>query len=171
MAFSLALVAAFVPAKVANIPSSQIGHKRSRGHSRPSSPLSLQRELLLKELNPALTWRRVLATKHSMTEPLSSCKRCTSSMISNFTSWASATSPVLLRVTTSHFSGVVTNICKTKQSRKWIDSSRRTQTEQRSSVLVVLEWLVQNVIKECTCHTTVPKQPSVVHQKVKKPQF
>lgn len=61
-----------------------------------------------------LTCRRVLATKHSITEPLSSCKRWTSSMINNFTSWASATSPVLLRVTTSHFSGVVTSICTWK---------------------------------------------------------
>lgn len=60
------------------------------------------------------TCRRVLATKHSITEPLSSCSKCTSSMINNLTSWASATSPVLFRVTTSHFSGVVTNIWKTK---------------------------------------------------------
>jgi len=32
-------------------------------------------------------------------------------MMSNFTIWANATSPVDFRVTTSHFSGVVTNIC------------------------------------------------------------
>ena len=51
-------------------------------------------------------------------------------MINNFTSWASATSPVLLRVTTSHFSGVVTNICinknvhiETKRVTNWLDLS------------------------------------------------
>lgn len=86
IAFSSALVAAFLPAKVAYIASPQIGHKRSRGHSRPSPPLFLQRAIIKRILNPVLTCRRVLDTKHSITEPLSSCKRCTSSMISNFTS-------------------------------------------------------------------------------------
>ena len=59
-----------------------------------------------------VTCLRVLATRLSMTEPRSSCSKCTSSMMSSRTIWVNAISPVLLRVTTSHFSGVVTNIWK-----------------------------------------------------------
>ena len=44
----------------------------------------------------------------------SSCSRWISSIISSLTSWTSAISPVELRVTTSHFSGVITNIYKSK---------------------------------------------------------
>lgn len=80
----------------------------------------------------APTCRRVRATIVSMTAPRSSFRRCTSSIMRSFTFWrqnqhqnmyvivhigkgrpteASSPSPVGFRVTTSHFSGVVTMIC------------------------------------------------------------
>ena len=57
------------------------------------------------------TWRRVRATSVSITGPRSSFSRWTSSIISSFTKVANAIS-LLLRVITSHFSGVVTIICQ-----------------------------------------------------------
>ena len=65
-------------------------------------------EILSKECR--CTCLSVLATRLSITAPRSSCSRWTSSMINRRTICVRATSPVLLRVTTSHFSGVVTNI-------------------------------------------------------------
>lgn len=56
-----------------------------------------------------LTWRSVRATNASITGPLSSFSKWTSSMISSLTSIESDIS-LLLRVITSHFSGVVTII-------------------------------------------------------------
>ena len=56
------------------------------------------------------TCLKVRATRVSITGPRSSCSRWTSSMIRSLTILASAISPVLFRVTTSHFSGVVTSI-------------------------------------------------------------
>jgi hypothetical protein len=53
------------------------------------------------------TSRSVRATMDSMTGPRSSASRCTSSMSSSLTLSMSEPSP-LLRVITSHFSGVVT---------------------------------------------------------------
>lgn len=64
---------------------------------------------------PTPTCRRVRATSVSMTGPLSSFSRCTSSMIRSLTRDATATSPPL-RVITSHFSGVVTIICVSASS-------------------------------------------------------
>lgn len=69
-----------------------------------------------------LTCRSVLATRLSKTGPLSSCSRCTSSKISKRTIWDRATSPTLFLVTTSHFSGVVTNICKRWAKRQSNDA-------------------------------------------------
>lgn len=60
------------------------------------------------------TWRRVRATNASITGPLSSFNKCTSSMIRSFTSIESDIS-LLLRVMTSHFSGVVTIIWNTRK--------------------------------------------------------
>lgn len=59
-----------------------------------------------------LTCLMVLATRLSSTGPRSSWRRWTSSKIRRRTIWDRATSPTLFLVTTSHFSGVVTNIWK-----------------------------------------------------------
>ena len=62
------------------------------------------------------TWRCVRAMIVSMTGPLSSFSKWTSSMMSSFTVAATATSPPFL-VITSHFSGVVTIIWVSAISR------------------------------------------------------
>lgn len=59
-----------------------------------------------------LTCLSVLATRLSSTGPRSSCSRWTSSKMRRRTIWDRPTSPTLFLVTTSHFSGVVTNIWK-----------------------------------------------------------
>lgn len=65
-----------------------------------------------------LTCLRVLATRLSSTGPRSSCRRWTSSRIRRRTTWDRATSPTLFLVTTSHFSGVVTNILR-ENTQHW----------------------------------------------------
>lgn len=74
-----------------------------------------------------LTWRRVRATNASITGPLSSFNRCTSSIIRSFTSIESDIS-LLLRVITSHFSGVVTIIWLTGIKRKNKKAATSTPT-------------------------------------------
>lgn len=72
-----------------------------------------------------LTCRKVRATMLSNTGPLSSCSKWTSSRIRSFTIWETATSPTLFLVTTSHFSGVVTSIYKTRKYIEKVKKSRR----------------------------------------------
>lgn len=68
----------------------------------------------------------VRATRLSRTGPRSSCRRWTSSRMRRRTIWERATSPTLFLVTTSHFSGVVTNIWKTHMETLELDSAGLT---------------------------------------------